>query len=149
MKRLLFLVGLVALLVSGCTQSTPAVTTQSAPNLTTEREVSVDGKTYKVIPVTQLKAMLDSKDFVLVNVHIPYEGETQGTDLFIPYNEIEKNLSKLPNKDAKIVVYCRSGTMSSIAAKTLTRLGYTNITDVEGGMFAWEMQDYPLVQSPR
>ncbi len=147
MKRLLFLVGLAVLLLSACGQSTPAVTT---PNLTTEREVSVDGKTYKVIPVTMLKSMLDNKDFLLVNVHIPYEGEIAGTDLFIPYDEIGKNLSKLPaDKNARIVIYCRSGNMSSIAAKTLARLGYTNIMDVEGGMIAWEKQGYPLVQTPQ
>ena len=147
MKHLLFLIGLAVLLVSACGQSTPAVTT---PNLTSEREVSVDGKTYKVIPITRLKSMLDNKDFLLVNVHIPYEGEIKGTDLFIPYNEIGKNLDKLPaDKNAKIVIYCRSGNMSSIAAKTLARLGYTNITDVEGGMVEWEKQGYPLVQTPQ
>ncbi|MDO8716868.1 MAG: rhodanese-like domain-containing protein [Dehalococcoidales bacterium] len=147
MKRWLFLIGLAALLVSACGQSTPAVTT---PAPATEREVPVDGESYHVINVTQLKAMLDSKDFLFVNVHIPYEGEIEGTDLFIPYNEIEKNLDKLPaDTNARIIIYCRSGSMSSIAAKTLTRLGYTNITDVEGGMFAWEMQDYPLVQTPQ
>lgn len=147
MKRLLFPVVLVVLLVSACAQSTPAVTT---PDLTTEREVTVDGKTYKVIPVTRLKSMLDSKDFLLVNVHIPYEGEIKGTDLFIPYNEIEKNLDKLPaDKNAKIVIYCRSGNMSSIAAKTLARLGYTNITDVEGGMVEWEREGYPLIKTPQ
>ena len=63
MKRLLFLVGVVALLVSACARS--------APDLTLEREVSVDGKPYRVITVTQLKSMLDNKDFLLVNVHIP------------------------------------------------------------------------------
>lgn len=150
MKRLLFPVVLAVLMVSACAQSTPNVTTQSVPNTTTGREVVVDGKSYHVINVTQLKAMLDNKDFVLVNVHIPYAGEIKGTDLFIPYNEIEQNLGKLPSdKGARIILYCRSGSMSSIAAKTLTRLGYTNITDVEGGMFAWEMQDYPLMQTPQ
>src|SRR3989304_8939647 len=108
MKHLLFLVGLVALLVSACAQS--------APNLTTVREVSVDGNSYQVITVAQLKAMLDNKDFLLVNVHIPYEGEINGTDLFIPYDEIEPNLSQLPDKNASIVLYCRSGRMSDIAA---------------------------------
>lgn len=147
MKRWLFPVVLAVLLLSACGQSTPAVTT---PNLTTEREVTVDGKTYKVIPVTRLKSMLDNKDFLLVNVHIPYEGEIKGTDLFIPYNEIEKNLDKLPaDKSAKIIIYCRSGNMSGIAAKTLARLGYTNIMDVEGGMVAWEKQGYPLLQTPQ
>ncbi len=142
MKRLLFLVCAVALLTSACAQS--------APTLAPGREVTVDGKSYQVITVTQLKSMLDNKDFLLVNVHIPYAGEIKGTDLFIPYNEIEVNLSKLPaDKGTKIVVYCRSGNMSGIAAKTLTRLGYTNIQDVDGGMEAWEQQGYQLVQAPK
>lgn len=36
--------------------------------------------------------MLENKDFLLLNVHITYEGEIQGTDLFVPYNEIEQKL---------------------------------------------------------
>ena len=142
MKRLLFLVGVVALLVSACARS--------APDLTLEREVSVDGKPYRVITVTQLKSMLDNKDFMLVNVHIPYAGEIRGTDLFVPYNEIEQHLSKLPaDKGAKIVLYCRSGMMSDVAARTLTRLGYTNIRDVDGGMVAWEKEGFQLVGAPQ
>ena len=139
MKRLLFLAGLAVLLVSACGQSTPKV----APSVPT-------AKSYQSINVTQLKTMLDNKDFLLVNVHIPYEGEIGGTDLFIPFDEIEKNLGKLPaDKNAKIVVYCRSDRMSGIAAKTLTSLGYTNITDVSGGMIAWEKEGYPLIKTPQ
>ena len=135
------LLALLAVMISACAPSA---------RVTSEREVSVDGQTYKIITVAQLKTLLESKDFLLVNVHIPYEGEIKGTDLFVPYNEIEQNLSKLPSdKVAKIVVYCRSGSMSGIAAKTLTRLGYTNIQDVDGGMIAWEQKGYPLVQSPQ
>lgn len=71
-----------------------------------------------------LASMLNEKDFFFVNVHIPYEGEIAKTDAFIPYNEIERNLDKLPqDKNAKIVLYCRSGRMSEEAANTLTQLG--------------------------
>ena len=93
----------------------------------------------------QLKAMLVKKDFTFVNVHIPYEGEIAKTDVFVPYNEIEKNLDKLPaDKNAKIVLYCRSGRMSAIAAETMVRLGYTNVWNTEGGMIAWETLGLPL-----
>ncbi|MBI2830242.1 MAG: rhodanese-like domain-containing protein [Chloroflexi bacterium] len=141
MRRLLFLIGLSAILVGACGRSGEAPTP--------ERVVSVDGGSYRVISVSQLNLMLDNrKDFLQVNVHIPYAGEIKGTDLFIPYNEIEQNLAILPaDKGAEIVLYCRSGYMSGIAAKTLTRLGYTNIRDVEGGMLAWEQAGYQLVQS--
>jgi rhodanese-related sulfurtransferase len=93
-----------------------------------------------------LKKMLEKKDFLFINVHIPYEGEIEGTDLFIPYNEIQKNLNKLPSdKNAKIILYCRSDRMSIIAARTLVTLGYSNIWILEGGMVGWKRAGFPLI----
>ena len=92
--------------------------------------------------------MLESKDFPLVNVHIPYEREIEGTDLFIPYDQIAERLDELPQeRDAKVVLYCRSGSMSAIAAEALVSLGYTNVWNLEGGMIAWEQAGYPLLDA--
>ena len=114
------------------------------------REVKVDGGSYWDITPVQLKSMLENKDFLLVNVHIPYEGEIQDTDLFVPYNEIEQNLSQFPkDKGAKIIIYCRSGSMSAIAARTLVKLGFTNVWNLEGGVVEWEKQSYELIHEPK
>jgi rhodanese-related sulfurtransferase len=103
-------------------------------------------KGYVNISVDQFVEMLKKKDFVLINVHIPYEGEIPGTDLFIPYNAIDQYKEKLPRqKDAGIVVYCKTGPMSTIAAEKLVSMGYTNVFNFQGGMRAWERSGRQLL----
>jgi rhodanese-related sulfurtransferase len=107
--------------------------------------VRVEGGSYTDLSVTGLQRLLDQKGFLLVNVHIPFEGNLPKTDLSIPYDTIGQNLDKLSgDKNAKIVLYCRSGSMSKIAAKELVKLGYTNIWNLDGGMAAWEQAGQPI-----
>jgi len=111
----------------------------------TGEKVVLDAGSYTDIDAAGLQAMLSDKDFTFVNVHIPFEGDIAKTDLSIPYNEIDQHLDLLPaDKSAKIVLYCRSGRMSAIAAGTLIGLGYTNIWNLKGGMVAWEQYGLPI-----
>jgi len=106
------------------------------------------GETYKNISPNELHTMLANKDFLFVNVHIPYEGDIAGTDLSIPFDQISEpaNLALLPSdKNAKIVLYCRSGRMSEIAANALVVLGYTNVWNLDGGMINWEQQGFEII----
>ena len=90
--------------------------------------------------------MLEHKDFFFVNVHTPYEGEIKNTDAFIVFDTISDNLDKLPkDKNATIVLYCRSGRMSEIAARELMRLGYTGVSHLSGGMIDWEKSGYKII----
>ena len=115
------------------------------------REVIVEGNLhYTIVDAKGLAMMLMKKDFLFINVHIPYEGEIEKTDLFIPYDEIEKNLDKLPaDKNAKIVLYCRTDRMSNIAARTLVKLGFRNVWVLEDGMIVWKQAGYPLLYKSR
>jgi len=129
--------------------ATTLVACQSEKSSETKESASA---MYTTMTVQQLHERLSNKDFTLINVHIPYAGEIPQTDLFIPYNEIEQQKDKLPaDKSAKLVLYCRSGSMSEIAAKTLVNMGYTNVVDVPGGMIAWESAGYELLkqQAPK
>jgi rhodanese-related sulfurtransferase len=95
----------------------------------------------------QLAAMLEKKDFFFVNVHTPYEGEIKNTDAFIVFDRIADNLDKLPkDKAAKIVLYCRSGRMSEIAARELTQLGFSQVSHLSGGMIDWKKSGYEIVE---
>ncbi len=143
MKRRVLILSLSMLLLSAVALTACGKASPTAPQ---GNEVKVDGGSYGNITVAQLKAMLDNKDFLLVNAHIPYGGEIPETDIFVPYNEIEQNLSRLPDdKEANIVVYCRSGPMSATAARTLVSLGFTNVWRLDGGFVEWERQGYELI----
>jgi len=64
------------------------------------------------------------------------EGHIPGA-ILIPYTEIEKKAEEvLPHKDKIILVYCRSGRRSKIAAETLSKLGYTSVKEF-GGIIDW------------
>jgi len=111
--------------------------------------VEVPGGAYTNVTAPALKEMFGRKDFFFVNVHIPYEGEIAGTDAFIAYDKVEQQLHLLPpKKDAKVVLYCMSDRMSTIAAETLVRLGYTNVWNLIGGMVDWRQRGYPLMTAP-
>ncbi len=112
--------------------------------------VAVPGGAYINVSPLLLQQMLEQKDFFFVNVHIPYEGEIARTDAHIPFDQVEKLLHQFPaNKDAKLLLYCQSGRMSDIAARTLVRLGYTNLWHLQGGMIDWSQQGYPLLDRPK
>ena len=140
---LLFALGLVVAACSGAAQEQAAAPPAQAQE---PAQLSKNADGYTDITVDQLAAMLPEKDFTLVNVHIPYAGDIPQTDVSIPYDTIDQNLDQLPGKDEPIVLYCRSGGMSTQAAKTLAALGYTNVLEVDGGMNAWKSAGYELVQ---
>jgi len=106
----------------------------------------MDNKSYENISVDQLEKLMDQKDFTLINVHIPYQGEIDNTDLLIPFNAINQYKNLLPkNKDAKIVVYCMGDQMSYVAAEQLIKMGYIRVFNLQGGMLAWQNQGRRLV----
>ncbi len=132
-------------LASGCGGDSSA---GKAPTAATQigARVETAGGAYTDLKPSELKPMLDNKDFFLVDTHIPPEGRLPKTDARIPFDQVEQQIAKFPtDKSAKIVLACRSGRMSSEASATLVKLGYTNVYNLEGGMIAWQAAGYEII----
>jgi len=141
MKKLILIALIFSLLLSSCARQT----LENAPKNGVGTIVKTAKGQYIDISVSELNKMLKNKDFVFVNVHIPFEGNIPNTDLSIPYDTIDQHLNQLPaEKNAKIVLYCRSDRMSNIAANTLVEKGYTNVYNLDGGFTEWEKAGLPI-----
>lgn len=115
------------------------------PGFTTVNGWSADKSSYQNISLVQFIKMFEQKDFILINVHIPYKGEIPETDLLIPFNKIDQHGDELPlDKNKKIVVYCMTGPMGYYAADKLTSMGYTKVIHFEAGMKAWSRSGRPI-----
>ncbi|HKJ70452.1 MAG TPA: rhodanese-like domain-containing protein [Gammaproteobacteria bacterium] len=90
------------------------------------------------------------RDFVLLDVRLPAERSAQGSidpfrEVDIPRGYLElKAPDKLADTEAAVVVYCGTGKRSLLAARTLQRMGYSDVTNLSGGVHAWQEAGYEL-----
>ena len=98
-----------------------------------------------MISPSELNSLIQQQDIFLVDVHTPQQRHIKGTDAFIPYDQVEKYTDRLPqDKATPIYVYCEGGGMGNAAAKSLHQMGYTNLTNLEGGAAAWRAAGFEL-----
>ena len=102
-----------------------------------------DKITYEQINGDQAKALMDSEtNYIIIDARTQSEydeGHIKGA-ILIPETEISKRAEKeLPDKNQLILVYCRSGRRSKIAAQALVDLGYTNVKEF-GGIIDWKYE---------
>ena len=95
---------------------------------------------YEQITSDDAKKIMDSgEEYIILDTREQDEfdeGHIHGA-ILIPYTEIENKAEEmLSDKDAQILVYCRSGRRSKIASESLTKLGYTNVKEF-GGIIDW------------
>lgn len=99
----------------------------------------------QAVGAEQLRRIMQNEDVFLVDVHTPEQKHIKGTDAFIPYDAIEKYLSKLPaDKNTPIYLYCESGRMANSAAKVLHGLGYRSLINLDGGAKNWRKNGFEL-----
>ena len=86
--------------------------------------------------------MTETDNFILLDVRTEAEFRERRIEgaILIPYNEIRSRAeSELPDKNAVILIYCRSGRRSALAAADMAALGFTNIYDF-GGIIDWSYE---------
>lgn len=110
------------------------------------REKSNAGAGYEQISQETAKMYMDTEqDYIILDTR-EAEEYAQGhipDAMLIPYDEITQRAEKeLPDKSALILVYCRSGRRSKIAAQSLADMGYTNVKEF-GGIIDWEYETTP------
>ena len=93
----------------------------------------------QITPQEAKKIMDSGEENIILDVREQSEfdeGHISGA-ILIPYTEIENKAEQIiPDKNAQILVYCRSGRRSKIAAESLVKLGYTNVKEF-GGITDW------------
>jgi len=99
------------------------------------------------IEVTEVKAMLDRGDnFVLLDVREPHEyqiASIPGAKL-VPLGEVARRLDEF-DKNADIVIHCKSGMRSAKACGILKQAGFEHVRNMKGGILAWSDQVDPSV----
>lgn len=104
-------------------------------------ETSDQGEGYTRITGAQAKEMMDTKtDYVIIDARTQEEYDIAHIEgaIMIPETEIAAEIEAIvPDKSTLILVYCRSGRRSKIAAEEMVKLGYTNVYEF-GGIYDWE-----------
>jgi len=103
------------------------------------------------INTDELKNILDSDpNVVLVDVRTPSELKITGTinrgqNINVVRGWLEFQIGDhVKTKDTPIIVYCGRNLRSPLAAKTLERMGYTNVKNYSDGYFAWKEEFHPV-----
>ena len=99
--------------------------------------------TYEQISGAEAKALMDSESgYIIIDARTQSEydeGHIPGAILIPEYEIADRAEKELPDKEQLILVYCRSGRRSKIAAEELVKLGYTNVKEF-GGIIDWEYE---------
>jgi rhodanese-related sulfurtransferase len=100
---------------------------------------------YLAIGPNAFEERMGRSDPFLLNVDESPETQIEGTDAFIPFDELTRHPDLPEDKGAELLIYARDQKDSKAAAQTLRAVGYEDIVDLKGGTVAWEQADKPLV----
>ena len=102
-----------------------------------------DSANYEQISGAEAKALMDSESgYIIIDARTQEEydeGHIPGAILIPEYEIADRAEKELHDKNQLILVYCRSGRRSKIAAEELVKLGYTNVKEF-GGIIDWKYE---------
>ena len=143
MKKLLFIMSVsfcIFLTACGNDSSIGIIGGADGPTSIIVADKGEKGMYDQITPEEAKKIMYSGEEYIVLDVREQDEfdeGHIPGA-ILIPYTEIgDKAEEMLPDKNAQILVYCRSGRRSKIASETLAKLGYTNVKEF-GGIIDWK-----------
>ncbi len=104
----------------------------------------------KTIPLVSVQEAKTRGSAIFVDVRRPdeYQGELghiEGAHLFTLETDFEMALTKLP-KDQEYIFVCRSGARSARATEMAMRAGFSSVSNMEGGMLAWNEAGFPVTR---
>ena len=120
-------------------------TTESS---TGQMDMNAMAPTFRSLDPAQWEQRSRADGAFVINVHTPYAGEIARTRAFIAFDRILSDPALPRAKDTPIVLYCRTGRMSKIAAQQLAEAGYRNVVDLKGGMVAWAKAGKSIITKP-
>ncbi|BCB03860.1 rhodanese-like domain-containing protein [Bacillus sp. KH172YL63] len=102
--------------------------------------VKKNGKGINQISTGELKGMLNDRSKQFIDVRTPGEYKNKHIKTFknMPLQSLHKQTDQL-SKEKEVVVICQSGMRSANACKILKQKGFTSVTNVRGGMNAWNL----------
>lgn len=131
---------LLAVVLTAAACSAPAATSTPSAAPAAAQTTTDPSEGYQTMSAKEAKQMLDTEtDVTLVDVRelSEYEQGHIPNAKLLPLGSLSGLAAdELPDKNAKIMVYCRSGSRSRMAARTLAGLGYTQVIDI-GGILNW------------
>lgn len=133
MKKI-FIGFLTVILLAGCSPAIEKNKIESQETTIEENKVA-----YSKISAEQAKEIIKREEVIILDVRTPEEYKEEHIEdaLLIPDYDLKDLVEgEIPNKDEKILLYCRSGNRSKAAAKILVDMGYTNVYDF-GGIIDW------------
>ncbi len=111
--------------------------------------ISVAAAAVQNVDADQARMLLQQRpEIFLLDVRSPgeyFQVRLEGARL-IPIDQLQRRVSEIPK--GPVLIYCAVGSRSSAVADYLLRLGYTEVYNLYGGIWAWQVRGLPVLKGP-